>query len=323
MLHLICYDDSKDDITCFAIDFFNDVTGMDGNAFRLYDVQSKGSDASAKALGEDLVTLYKNYVSDFKGFFVKQILFVRRVTGAVFEDTELSEFRYKDMKEEARRAVRSALVETCKAKTYIADSAIDDEEIDSFLQSVLFVVSKPDCEDYIRPLIKDSVKLGARDSDLRAIFNEVRKKQVGIKSNSKVEGIELSHPDEVFKYNRVLKRSDIILLAIARIINTNPLTQGVPRPFLPIYNGIEPDEADGFLEDCQNDLAKQMCSVNESAAFWRLLAEIVTVIHSNPDADIGSIYHSIKPDVLEGCSQLNAMSHQYFIAIVKEGLKVD
>lgn len=35
MLHLLCEDDDYN-IRGFAIDFFNDITGMENNAFRLY-----------------------------------------------------------------------------------------------------------------------------------------------------------------------------------------------------------------------------------------------------------------------------------------------
>lgn len=326
MLHLICYDDSQDNITNFAIDFFNDVTGMDKLAAHLYDVQSKGPSAGIgpKGLGEDLVTLYKNYVSEFKDYFVKYILFVQKVTSTVKDDPELSEFKFADMTDEAQKDVRSSLIEACEAKAYIDDSRVTDASIDAFLNSVTFVVSKPDREDYIRPLIKANVALSASDEDLRAIFNEIRKKQTGIKTNSKVEGIELQHPDQVFHYNRVMRRSDIVLLAISRIINTNPLEKGVPKPFASIYGGIAEDERDEILEKCQADLAKQMCNVNELTPFWSLLAAIVSAIRQNPSVGVETIYRSIDSNVLKECSGFeDALSYQYFIAIVKGGLKVD
>lgn len=325
MLHLICYDDNQDGITNFAIDFFNDVTGMDKLAAQLYDVQSKGSSSGIgpKKLGEDLVTLYKNYVSEFKDFFVKYILFVQKVTSTVKDDPELSEFKFADMKDEAQKDVRASFIKACESRAYIDDSKLTDASVDAFLNSVAFVVSKPNREDYIRPLIKNNVTISASDEDLRAIFNEIRKKQTGIKTNSKVEGIELKYPDEVFHYNRVIRRSDIVLLAISRIINTNPLEQGIPKPFASIYSGIAEDERDEIIEKCQADLAKQMCNVNELTPFWSLLASIVSAVRQNPSADVETIYHLIDPNVLEECSGFeDALSYQYFIAIVKGGLKV-
>ena len=325
MLHLICYDDDQDSITSFAIDFFNDVTGMDKLTAHLYDVQSKGSSngIGPKGLGEDLVTLYKNYISEFKDYFVKYILFVQKVTSTVKGDLEISEFKFADMKEAAQKDVRASLIKACKGKTYIDDSNVTDVSIDKFLSCVSFVVSKPDREDYIRPLIKNNVTLSVSDEDMRAIFNEIRKKQTGIKTNSKVEGLELTYPDQVFHYNRVIRRSDIVLLVISRIINTNPLEQGIPKPFVSIYNGIAEDERDEIIEKCQADLAKQMCNVNELVPFWNLLASVVPAIRQNSSADVETIYRSIDSKVLEECSGFeDALSYQYFIAIVKGGLKV-
>ena len=142
MLHLLCEDDDCN-IRGFAIDFFNDVTGMDNNAFRLYDVQSKGEDAGPAALGEELVTLFKNYVSEFKDYFVRQILFVRRVTSSVLNNPELVDFSYADMKDESKIKLRTALIATCNSKTYIADEDITDEILMHFLRTFVWLSRKP------------------------------------------------------------------------------------------------------------------------------------------------------------------------------------
>lgn len=144
LLHLLCEDGGNGNIIGFAIDFFNDVTGMDRNALRLYDIQSKGTDSGPSALGQELVTLYKNYISEFKRFFVAQILFVRSVTRPVLGDQLLTEFRYRDMTEAAQIKLRSSFVQMCRDKTYIDNDFLDDEAIDAFLDQVLFVVAKPD-----------------------------------------------------------------------------------------------------------------------------------------------------------------------------------
>lgn len=223
LLHLLCEDGGNGNIIGFAIDFFNDVTGMDRNALRLYDIQSKSTDSGPSALGQELVTLYKNYISDFKRFFVAQILFVRSVARPVLGDQLLTEFRYRDMTEAAQIKLRSSFVQMCRDKTYIDNDFLDDEAIDAFLDQVLFVVAKPDKEDYIRPLIKTNNALGTTDRDLRAIFAEIRKKQLGIKTSSKVEGLELKSPSEAYNSGRILRRSDIELLVISRVLNRNPL----------------------------------------------------------------------------------------------------
>lgn len=102
-----------------------------------------------------------------------------------------------------------------------------------------------------------------------------------------------------------------------------PLEQGIPKPFASIYSGIAEDERDEIIEKCQADLAKQICNVNELTPFWSLLASIASVIRQNPSADVKTIYRLIGSNVLEECSGFeDALSYQYFIAIVKGGLKV-
>lgn len=319
MLHLLCEDDDCN-IRGFAIDFFNDVTGMDNNAFRLYDIQSKGEDSGPAALGEELVTLFKNYVSEFKDYFVKQVLFVRRVTSSVLNDPELIDFSYADMKDESKVKLRAALIDACKSKTYIADEDITDKNIDAFLEDVRIVIAKAEKADYVKPLIRTSKPLGTTDRDLRAIFSEIRKKQLGIKSSSKVEGVEVSYPYEAYNYGRVINTSDIELLVLSRVINKNPIEAGVPTPFVSIYENYEEDIADDMLNNCQLALARQMFTKREAAAFWNLLGDVVTTIRNMPNAGVDEIYRNLSHETLMACGELDALAHQYFIAIVKEGL---
>lgn len=321
MLHMLCFRDDYDDINGFAIDFFNDVTGMDNMALRLYDVQSKAAKSGPKDIGEELVTLFKNYVSDFKAYFVEEALFLGSIWGNVLEDSKLTEFKYADMTDEARRTVRKSLIDECKKKTYIDDGDITDENIDGFLNEAIFIVSREAPEEYITPLIRTANALAPTNKDLHAIFNEIRKAQVGIKTRSKVEGLAISHPSEAYTHSRVLKRSDIELLVISRLIKVNPLEAGVPTSFISIYNNLAPEESDERVEECQHAVARQMFAASETAAFWAFLEEIVTAIDNDPEAGVEELFRAIDNDVLNGCKFLDVLSAQYFIAIVKDGLK--
>lgn len=323
LLHLLCDDADQGIISNFAIDFFNDVTGMDQNAFRLYDVQSKGTRSGAAELGKDLVTLFKNYTSEFKKYFVRQILFVRGITRPVLGNKTLSEFKYSNMTDNSKKKLRESFILECRNKEYIKNDLLKDEIINDFLEQVLFVVSKEKKEDYILPLIRATSLVGTTRQNLCAIFNEIRRKQLGIKTFSKVEGVSISHPFDVFSYGRVLRKKDIELLVISRIINKNPLEAGIPKSFIPIYENYEEDTADEMIQDCQNDIAKQMFTTTESEAFWQLLDEYVTKIRDYPDMSVKDIYQSTPREILDSCHQMNSLSHQYFISIIKEGVKRD
>ncbi|MDO5138967.1 MAG: hypothetical protein Q4D71_10995, partial [Oscillospiraceae bacterium] len=75
MLYLMnCREDSYQ-ISFFAIDFYNDVTGLNVHADKAWDVQSKGTKTGGpKDVGRELVTLFKNYMSDLR--FDYMILFM-------------------------------------------------------------------------------------------------------------------------------------------------------------------------------------------------------------------------------------------------------
>ena len=78
LLYLLGVRSDKNDIDLVLIDCFNDVTGTDENVSRLWDVQSKGHKSNTPLkVGEHLVTLYANYLSEFPFSFL--ILFLEIV----------------------------------------------------------------------------------------------------------------------------------------------------------------------------------------------------------------------------------------------------
>lgn len=75
LLHML--DATEDGIELFAVDCFNDVTGMDNPCFVLHDAQSKAEkNISPAKLGRYLVTLLENHLSEFSQFFDSLTLFV-------------------------------------------------------------------------------------------------------------------------------------------------------------------------------------------------------------------------------------------------------
>lgn len=66
LLYLMNLRKDSEEIYYFIVDFFNDLTGMDAFSDKLWDIQSKGARGnSPKAIGKELVTLFKNYMCDF------------------------------------------------------------------------------------------------------------------------------------------------------------------------------------------------------------------------------------------------------------------
>ena len=144
LLHMMSFAPERDQIDLFAIDCFNDVTGMDNSCITLHDVQSKGETKITPAkLGEYLATLFENRVSDFSKYFDTLTLFVGGVSPTTLENPTLTEFRFHQLKPKSQTSVRGHLIEACKKRRNdIPDELIDDDTIDDFLSRVRFVVAK-------------------------------------------------------------------------------------------------------------------------------------------------------------------------------------
>ena len=232
LLHLLSFDEDCDKVDAFAIDCFNDVTGMDKHLTTLFDVQSKAkTNIAPKEIGRNLVTLYRNYISDFASYFASYTLFLGGVSQSVLEDNSCSIFRFHDVKPVAQSRIRDGLKDACDKKRYITGSGITADSIDSCLNVVKFVIAKQNEIEYLYPLIKISDAAMPSERTLQALFNEIRNTQSCIKNNPSIANKAISHPDEVYDYSRVLNRRQIDLFVLQRLINRNPMKDPVPASF--------------------------------------------------------------------------------------------
>ncbi len=109
LLYLMNLRTDSNEINYFVVDFFNDLTGMDRYADKLWDLQSKAErDLSPNKVGQALVTLYKNYISSIE--FKYYILFVGGVSDSVRIDSSKIEFGIANIRESSLRKVRAGLV---------------------------------------------------------------------------------------------------------------------------------------------------------------------------------------------------------------------
>lgn len=235
LLYLMNLRGDSNEIHYFVVDFFNDLTGMDRFAESLWDVQSKGAkNNSPAAVGKELVTLFKNYLSDID--FKEYILFLGGVSSTVRVDNTLDIFDLSNIKPSALSKLKEGLKKEAEEKTYINDSDVTDANIDNFLQKVTFVVDNNSPSEYVKAIIKDHPDIIPEERILSAIFNEIRNAQSELK-NTVVEGVVIQTTDEVLRYCRHLTNSEIRLLTLNRIINRNPVEKNsIPPSFLSIYS---------------------------------------------------------------------------------------
>ena len=153
LLYLMNFRNDSNEIYYFVVDFFNDLTGMDRYADNLWDIQSKGAKSnSPAAIGKELVTLFKNYLSDLS--FAHLILFLGGVSSTVRVDDSKDVFDITNINESALVKLKEGLKSEATIKTYIDDLDITDNNIDEFLKKVLFVVDTKTPEEYVKAIIK-------------------------------------------------------------------------------------------------------------------------------------------------------------------------
>lgn len=322
LLYLMNLRDDSDEIHYFVIDFFNDLTGMDRFAENLWDVQSKGAkNNSPAAIGKELVTLFKNYLSELN--FKYYILFLGGVSTTVRIRDDLDVFDISNINESALNKLIIGLKNESIDKTYINNTDITDSNINDFLQKVLFVIDDRKPSEYVKAIIKNHPGIIPEEKILDAIFNEIRNVQSSLK-NSIVEGVVIQTTDEVLRFCRHMTNSEIRLLTLNRIINRNPVEKNsIPPSFIPIYSLWVPEKQREMLDECVQTLCKALFNKNAASEFWDLFENIYSLVISKPTYSVQEIYQSLDTQTRNASPDFDAISLKYFIAIVKDGIQND
>jgi len=203
LLYLMSFRQDSQEISYFAIDFYNDVTGLNTHANKAWDVQSKGNKSGGpKEIGKELGTLFKNFILELK--FDYLILFLATAPATLRKDNSLTTFGIENIKERALQSLKQGLIEEANTKEYIDKTLITDVNIDAFLQVVVFVVNDKTKAEYIKGIIRIAPHFIPEDGVLEGIFNEIRDKQAGKKNNASVEGVSVERLRDVFCYDRVI-----------------------------------------------------------------------------------------------------------------------
>ena len=320
LLYLMNLRQDSNEIYYFVVDFFNDLTGMDRFATKLWDVQSKAKkNNTPQEIGQALVTLFKNFLSEIS--FKYYILFVGGVTASLRRDNSLQTFGISNIQETALKTLMDAFKEEAKKKTYIKDADITDDNVKKFLNEVVFVIDTQKPSDYVKAIIKNHPKIIPEEQILNAIFNEIRDKQAGKKNISNVEGVVIETADRALYYYRHLTSAEIKYLVLHRILNRDPLEKGVPISFVPIFSSCPPELRQELIEQCQQDMCRALFDKNAAESFWTLFENIYTLIVQHPMCDVENVYDDLNIDIVTENKHFNSVSLKYFISIIKDGVQ--
>lgn len=318
LLYLMSFRQDSDDIFYYVVDFFNDVTGVDRAGSCGWDVQSKAcTNLSQSATGRYLVTLYKNYLSDFK--FNSYILFTNGFSSTILVDNSLREFDICNFTKKAQTAIFKYLKKEAEKKTYIDNNLISDNNISDFLSKVVFVVADTEKANYIKRIIKINPDILPSDDYLNRIFDQIREKQTD-KKNINTENVTINALVEFEKYKKHLTSHEVKMLVLSRLIHRNGINQ-TPISFFPVLENLNTLDQRDLLEECQDCMARIMCDKNNSVAYWSLFEDIYKYVSLYPMYNVDDLYNLLDADKINKIQFLNISSTKFFIALVKDGLR--
>lgn len=317
LLYLMALRPDKEEMNVFVIDFFNDVTSLNDNHQKIWDVQSKGEkNVSANKLGMELVTLFKNYVSAFR--FDYYILSVEGISDNILIDSSIDEYKTSNIKNTWLEKVKKSLKAEALKKTYINNISVTDTNITSFLDLVIIKENNHEKSHYIKLLAPISNSNMPSDEYLDLIFKEIRDMQMS-KKNSLVEGELINSVSDFLKYERHIYKNEITLMVINRLVNCDIMNNSIPISFMTELHGLNEVETRDLLEDCKLDSAKLLFNKNLSKLFWKFMNSIIEEINLGITS-LSSISIKVISSNIELCSQFDEKSIKFFISNILEGL---
>lgn len=322
LLHIMnCMEDSNE-TDYFVVDFFNDLTAIDSMLSKSWDLQSKGKSNNFHSdIGKELVTLLKNFLSEID--FDKYILFLGGVVDSVRIDSSLSVFDHSNIHPESLTLIKKALVKEANKKSYITSSELNNDVIEKFLQKITFVIGDRANEDYVLDIIKVNPNIYPSKVVLKQIFKTIRDAQSGKKNSGNIEGEEIENLGDFIFYDRHIRKKDITLLVLNRIVNNDIMKRGVTPAFEDIYFKLPDTERKDMIEDCKLSIAKTLFDKNNSEYFWTFFGNIYEIIFGNNKLSIDSLFKKVDKSLISKLQFMDFLSVKYLIAVIKDGIDED
>lgn len=320
LLYLLTKIKGHQKIDLFIIDCFNDVTGVEKDFKKSWDIQSKGvASLTPKTIGAALYTLFANYVSDID--FTHYLLFSPPMKDIYLDDPSLEIFCIGNFKNEKIKKIREGLEdEIIRRNDFDVNNALNLSAIDSFLSRVVFIIDSYQNADYIKSIIEFKNIDHLDDAFLIKIFDEIRVLQ-SAKKIPNVYNKTVNSIQEAQAFNKAIHRKDIELLVVNRVIGNDLFSaNGVPTYFIREVAGLNEEDIIDLIQECQIKLSRTLFNKNNKKAFWILLEKIMIEVTHNPNATIYDIISTINSELRNSVFTLDDKALLYLIALVKEGV---
>lgn len=317
LLYLLSMREDSHEINTFIIDCFNDVTGATENCSKLWDVQSKGiKTLRPLTIGESLITLFENYLSEIKFDFY--ILFFPELKDIYFVDNNKTVFNIDNFHDKYISKIVEGLKNEYKKRN---NRNIDEQTILNFIKEVSFVVDKDSKSKYIKNIIELKKYFEKNNEFFDSIFDEIRDKQSVLK-NMSIHQKEIEKASEVLQYNKYLKKNDIEMLIVNRIIGANIFKNiGAPLEFSQIIKNYDIDNQKDIIHKCNSEISLMIFNNSDKKIFWSFFEKIYLLLKENITYTLDDIFEEIQDEKIIKKKILNEISAKYFIALIKEGVE--
>lgn len=317
MLYLFGMHRECDDISIAAIDCFNDVTGLDDEFVKLWDVQSKNhSSLPPSKIGLSLSTLYDNFVSTIS--FVEYILFIPKLDRNYLVDTGLNTYRYDNIKGSTRKRIEKKLREKINGRK----SNVDPPLFNDFLNSVTFVEDNKRISTYIKKMSRFKNKRSIKEAIYERIFVEIRNAQSSLK-NSYIENKSINEVSEVIQFGRHITKLEINTLLISRLIGVDDVFSfpGIPVPFISRISGLDEEDVKDLLQECNENLSRAFFDKNGCREFWALCEKTIEIVRGNPEVTMDNTFDEVMSSVTVNSPYLADETIRYMISLIITGLQ--
>jgi len=315
LLYLLGHSRDKKDISVVAIDCFNDVTGMSETGEKLWDIQSKGvANLTPRKIGRCLITLFKNYDSDF--IFFDYILFIPKIDEKYLSDGTKGVYGIKGFNKEQALKVKEGLVQ----ELIKHGNPYQKEKVDCFLDKALIVENRKNTSTYVKDIVRFKHQNTKDNSFYEEIFKEIQNLQ-SVKKHSYIEGEVIEKPIDVLSFDRYIQVNDLKMLVINRFVGVDLFNQNMmPPSFLGVAKNLEVQDLQDLILDCKSQIGKAFFDKNQRREFWSVFEHIVSSINGDPRVSISDICETLGTTVTRRLSHLNDYGVMFLSAMVKDGL---
>ncbi|KHS93461.1 hypothetical protein RC86_04910 [Pectobacterium brasiliense] len=317
MLYLLGMRADSNEIETITIDCFNDVTGACNKFEKLWDIQSKNhSTLPPSKIGESLLTLYNNYVSDFD--FFEYILFTPKLDRSYLINKEENIYNYNNFTDKTQKGIKSKIIKKLKFPP-LSD---EEQQLNAFLDKVFFVEDVNTAVEYVKRISRfkkhSSMPVGIYEN----IFNEIRDRQSVLK-NSYIENEIINQPKDVLLFNRHITKLDINTLIINRLVGIDIFSaKGVPIPFIPFLVSHEEEKRKDIIQDCNSNLSRCFFDKNGCKKFWSVSECIVNILRHG-ERNVDSVFSELIKEVKIRGPYLNELTIKYLISLILSGMNDD